>query len=95
MIIPVVYTLEHTLRSHLSTFKLDIPSEVTVAGTSHKKNTTGEGRTPTIHLIEPQKCVGTELHGCKPQTMVRILWGPDSFLFRSDTVKTFIENTVQ
>ena len=83
-IITVVYTLEHTLRSHLSTFKLDIPSEVTVIGTGCKKNTFGEGRTPTIHLIEPGKCAGTEPHGSKPETTVGVLWGPDSFLFRSD-----------
>ena len=72
------------MQSHLSTFKLDIPSEVTVIGTGCKKNTFGEGRTPTIHLIEPRKCTGTEPHGSKPETTVRVLWGPDSFLFRSD-----------
>ena len=70
------------LRLHLSTFKLDVPSEVTVAGTGRKENTIGEGRTPTIHLIEPGKCTGTELHGSEPQTMVGVLWGPDSFFFR-------------
>ena len=72
------------MRQHLSTFKLDIPSEVTVIGTGCKKNTFGEGRTPTIHLIEPGKCAGTEPHGSKPETTVGVLWGPDSFLFRSD-----------
>ena len=54
-IIPVIYILEYTLRSHLSTFDLDASSEVLVADTGHMKDAIGARRTPLIHPLGPGK----------------------------------------
>ena len=84
------YTSEHMLRSHSCTFESDGLSEVVVTDTGRKKGAIGAGGTPVIHPSEPGKLAQPSftVHG-KSHTTVGVLWGPDSFLFRSDRLSKF------